>query len=167
MHWLLRNLSALTTTEILWLSYILTFLFSTQFLLHLTVHFPQGAVLELPRSCIPSSQRDGLLPLPSRKRRTMSLLVVFSCSHSLLQQCPLPSTTVSKATACNLTVEETVFFFLRRCQHIHFQSSHFLFLQKKMTGQHSHQSIFLTHASFYNFYRANCLCLRRLSRCQY
>lgn len=105
--------------------------------------------------------------LPSRKRRTMSLMVVFSCSHSLLQQCPLPSTTVSKAAACNLKVEETVFFFLRRCQHIHFQSSHFLFLQKKMTGQHSHQSIFLTHASFYNFYRANCLCLRRLSRCQY
>lgn len=105
--------------------------------------------------------------LPSRKRRIMSLLVVLSSSHSLLQQCPLPSTTVSKATARNLKVEETVFFFLRRCQHIHFQSSHFLSLQKKMTGQHSHQSIFLTHASFYNFYRANCLCLRRLSRCQY
>lgn len=78
-----------------------------------------------------------------------------------------PSTIVSKAIALlYLKVEETGFF-LGGASTFIFKAHIFTLLQKEMTGQHSCQSIFLTHASFYNFYRANCLCVTRLSRCQY
>lgn len=54
---------------------------------------------------------------------------------SIYGKVPFPSTITSKAIAYKLKVEETVGFFLRRCQHIHFQSSYFSpFFKKKWLG---------------------------------